>query len=101
VHITDDRQQVVSAHAPAAGTLFTVQNTHRDADTEPHMPMLMWMAIGAAVVLGMSTVLGLGLAAVLRAVGREVDELLESDLWTLAPTVRTNAPRAYGPKTHA
>jgi hypothetical protein len=65
------------------------------------MPMLMWIAIGAAVVLGMSTVLGLGLAAVLRAVGREVDELLESDLWTLAPTVRTNAPRAYGPKTHA
>ena len=70
------------------------------------MPMLTWMAIGAAAVLAMSTVLGLGFAAVLRAVGREVDELLESDLWTVAPPVRTNAPRAtgpaaYGPKTHA
>jgi hypothetical protein len=70
------------------------------------MPMLMWIAIGAAVVFAMSTVLGLGLAAVLRGVGREVDELLENDLWTLAPIVRTNIPRAtepraYRPKTHA
>jgi hypothetical protein len=70
------------------------------------MPVLMWIAIGAAVVLALSTVLGLGLAAVLRAVGREVDELLESDLWTLGPTVRRHAPRptgprAYGPRTHA
>jgi hypothetical protein len=70
------------------------------------MPMLMWIAIGAAVVFAMSTVLGLGLAAVLRGVGREVDELLENDLWTLAPIVRTNTPRTtgprvFGPKTHA
>ena len=56
------------------------------------MRMLMWMAIGAAAVLAMSTVLGLGFAAVLRAVGREVDELLESDLWTVAPPVRTERP---------
>jgi hypothetical protein len=60
------------------------------------MPVLMWIAVGAAVVLAMSTVLGLGLAAVLRAVGREVDELLDNDLWTLAPTVRTSAPRPTG-----
>jgi hypothetical protein len=68
--------------------------------------MLMWIAIGAAVVLVMSTIFGLGLATVLRAVGREVDELLENDLWTLAPIVRTDAPpatrpRSYGYKTHA
>jgi hypothetical protein len=63
------------------------------------MPMLMWIAIGAAVVLTMSTVFGLGLAAVLRAVGREVDDL-ENDLWTLAPIVRTNAPRATGPRAY-
>jgi hypothetical protein len=70
------------------------------------MPTLMWIAIGAAVVLVMSTVLGLVLAAALRAVGREVDDLLDTDFWTLAPTVRTSAPpptapRAYGPITHA
>jgi hypothetical protein len=61
------------------------------------MPVFMWIAVGAAVALAMSTVLGLGLAAVLRAVGREVHQLLDSDLCTLAPTVRTNAARATGP----
>jgi hypothetical protein len=70
------------------------------------MPVLMWIAIGAAVALTMATVLALGLAAVLRAIGGEVEELLESDFWTLAPIARANipratAPRAYGPKTHA
>jgi hypothetical protein len=68
--------------------------------------MLMWIAIGATFALAISTVLGLAFAAVLRAVGREVDELLENDLWTLTPIVSTNIPqatepRAYGPKTHA
>ena len=69
------------------------------------MPMLIWIAIGAAFVLAMSTTLGLGLAAVLRAVGREVDELLEDDLWAVAPIVRTNGPRdrptRVRSKTHA
>lgn len=106
VHVADQRQQVISAHAKAAGTPLAIQNATSGADTGLQMPMLMWISIAAAVVLAMSMVLGLGLAAVLRAVGREVDELLDSELWTLAPTMRTNAPRAtgpreYGPKTHA
>jgi hypothetical protein len=56
--------------------------------------MLMWIAIAAAAALCLSAIVSLGLGAVLGMIGRDVGELFESELWTVAPTARAKAQRS-------
>jgi hypothetical protein len=59
-----------------------------------HVAMLTWIAIVAAAALCLSALVSLGLGAVLGMIGRDVGELFESELWTVAPTARAKAQRS-------
>jgi hypothetical protein len=56
--------------------------------------MLTWMAIGLIVTLGLSALASLALGATLGMIGRDVGELFERELWTVAPPARAKARRA-------
>jgi hypothetical protein len=47
-----------------------------------------WAIVGAAVLLLLSGVIGLALAAILGRISREVSELLEPEFWASAPLAR-------------
>jgi hypothetical protein len=47
-----------------------------------------WAIVGAGAFLLLSGVIGLGLAATLGRISREVSDLLEPELWASAPLTR-------------
>ena len=57
------------------------------------MPLLMWIAMAAVTVLGLSAFLSLALGATLRLISRDLGELVEADLWSVAPPARARARR--------
>jgi hypothetical protein len=60
------------------------------------MPVVTWIAIGAAMMLALSILVGLALAAILGRISGEVSELLEAEPWAVAPPARAKVltPRA-------
>jgi hypothetical protein len=56
--------------------------------------MLVWIGIGTVTGLGLSALVSVALGATLRMIGRDVGELFEADLWSVAPPARANGPRA-------
>jgi hypothetical protein len=55
------------------------------------MPMWVWIAIGLGSFFGLSLVAGFAIARILRAIGRQISELYETDEWAMMPPSR--APR--------
>jgi hypothetical protein len=49
------------------------------------MPMWVWIVIGVGSFLGLSLLVGFGLAAILGTIGREISELHETDDWAMLP----------------
>jgi len=56
--------------------------------------VLLWIAIGTVAALGLSALLSLALGAILGMIGRDLGELVEADLWSVAPPARAPARRA-------
>jgi hypothetical protein len=56
--------------------------------------MLMWITFGTVAGLGMSALVSLALGATLGMIGRDLGELFEADLWSVAPPARANTSRA-------
>jgi hypothetical protein len=54
------------------------------------MPMWVWIVIGVGSFLGLSLLVGLGLAAILGTIGRQVSELHETDDWAMLPPTRAS-----------
>ena len=54
----------------------------------------MWIAIAAAAALGLSALLSLALGATLGMIGRDLGELVEADLWSVAPPARARTRQA-------
>jgi hypothetical protein len=52
------------------------------------MPMWVWIVIGLGSFLGLSLLVGLGLAAILGTIGRQISELHETDDWAMLPPTR-------------
>jgi hypothetical protein len=52
------------------------------------MPMWVWIVIGVGSFLGLSLLVGLGLAAILGTIGRQISELHETDDWAMVPPTR-------------
>jgi len=52
------------------------------------MPMWVWIVIGVGSFLGLSLLVGLGLAAILGTLGRQISELHETDDWAILPPTR-------------
>jgi hypothetical protein len=52
------------------------------------MPMWVWIVIGVGSFLGLSLLVGLGLAAILGTIGRQISELYEADDWAMLPPTR-------------
>ena len=52
------------------------------------MPMWVWIVIGVGSFLGLSLLVGLGLAAILGTIGRQISELHEPDDWAMLPPTR-------------
>jgi hypothetical protein len=55
---------------------------------------LVWIAIGTVTALGLSALASVALGATLGLIGRDLSELFEADLWSVAPPARANGPRA-------
>jgi hypothetical protein len=52
------------------------------------MPMWIWIVIGVGSFLGLSLLVGLGLAAILGTIGRQISELHETEDWAMLPPTR-------------
>lgn len=52
------------------------------------MSIWAWLAIGTGSFLGLTVVVGLGLARVLGQISRDATELLEAEAWSAAPLTR-------------
>ena len=50
--------------------------------------MWVWIVIGVGSFLGLSLLVGLGLAAILGTIGRQVSDLHETDDWAMLPPTR-------------
>lgn len=50
--------------------------------------MWVWIVIGVGSFLGLSLLVGLGLAAILGTIGRQISELHETDDWAMVPPTR-------------
>ena len=50
--------------------------------------MWVWIVIGVGSFLGLSLLVGLGLAAILGTIGRQISELHETDDWAMLPPTR-------------
>lgn len=51
--------------------------------------MSLWMwAVAVVAALGFSALVGLALGAILGGIGQEVGQMLETEPWTLAPSLR-------------
>jgi hypothetical protein len=57
------------------------------------MPMWVWVASGLGSLLGLSLLVGFVVARILRAIGRHISKLYETEDWT---TAATQASRAVG-----
>ena len=58
--------------------------------------MWIWIVIGVGSFLGLSLLVGLGLAAILGTIGRQISELHETDDWAMLPPTR----ESMEPKEH-
>jgi len=52
--------------------------------------MWVWIVIGVGSFLGLSLLVGLGLAAILGTIGRQISELHEPDDWAMLPPTRAS-----------
>ena len=52
------------------------------------MSVWMWATAGVVAAVGFSAVVGLALGAILGRIGQEVGQMLETEPWTLAPSLR-------------
>ena len=64
------------------------QKSTADADKVAIVPLVTWIAIGAATMVALSILVGLAVAAVLGRISGEISELLEVEPWTVAPPTR-------------
>jgi hypothetical protein len=55
------------------------------------MPLVTWVAIGTAMMLALSALVGFAVAAILGRISREVSELLEVERWPIGPPPRAKA----------
>jgi hypothetical protein len=63
------------------------------------MPMWVWIVIGVGSFLGLSFLVGLGLAAILGTIGRQISELHETDDWAMLPPTRDSIePKEQQPR---
>jgi len=70
-----------------------IQPLSGNADTVLMMSVATWFAIGAVVLIMLSVVVGLLIAAVLGSVSRNISELLEAESSSLMPLTRARLPR--------
>ncbi len=64
--------------------------------------MWIWIVIGVGSFLGLSLLLGLGLAAILGTIGRQISELHETDDWAMLPPTRASIePKEQPPREQA
>jgi hypothetical protein len=52
------------------------------------MPVWAWILTGAATAVGLSLLVGLGVAAVLGSIAREASDLMSLEPWASAPLTR-------------
>jgi len=50
--------------------------------------MWVWIVVGVGSFFGLSLLVGLGLAAILGTIGRQISELHETDDWAMLPPTR-------------
>jgi hypothetical protein len=63
------------------------------------MPMWVWIVIGVGSFLCLSLLVGLGLAAILGTIGRQISELHETDDWAVLPPTRASIePKEQQPR---
>jgi len=66
------------------------------------MPMWVWIVIGVGSFLGLSLLVGFGLAAILGTIGRQISELHQTDDWTMLPPTRASIePKEQQPREQA
>jgi hypothetical protein len=66
------------------------------------MPMWIWIVIGVGSFLGLSLLVGLGLAAILGTIGRQISELHETEDWAMLPPTRDSIePKEQQPQEQA
>ena len=70
-----------------------IQPLSGTADTVFMMFVGLWFAIGAVLLIMLSAVVGLLIAAVLGSVSRNISELLEAESSSLMPLTRARLPR--------
>ena len=64
--------------------------------------MWVWIVIGVGSFLGLSLFVGLGLAAILRTIGRQISELHQTDDWAMLPPTRASKePKEQQPREQA
>ena len=64
--------------------------------------MWVWITIGVGSFLGLSLLVGLGLAAILGTIGRQISELHEPDDWAMLPPTRASIePKEQQPREQA
>ena len=64
--------------------------------------MWVWIVIGVGSFLGLSLLVGLGLAAILGSIGREISELHKTDDWAMLPPTRASIePKEQPPQEQA
>jgi hypothetical protein len=57
------------------------------------VPLSTWIAVAAVAALGLSAFVSLALGATLGMIGRDLGELIEADLWSVAPPARARTRR--------
>jgi hypothetical protein len=66
------------------------------------MPMWVWIVIGVGSFFGLSLLVGLGLAAILGTIGRQISELHETEDWAMLPPTRDSIePKEQQPQEQA
>jgi hypothetical protein len=64
--------------------------------------MWVWIVIGVGSFLGLSLLVGLGLAAILGTIGRQISDLHETDGWAMLPPTRASTePKEQQPQEQA
>lgn len=62
------------------------------------MPTWVWIVVGPGLSLGLSFLVGIALARILGAIGRQISELYETENWaTLPPTRASSQDREQQP----
>jgi hypothetical protein len=52
------------------------------------MPMWVWVAIGLGSFLGLSVLGGIAMARIVTAIGRQLSEMYETEVWARVPPTR-------------